>query len=179
MKLHLGCGKKHLGNDWIHIDIKEYDNVDIVMNIKHLDFFRDGSVDEIYACHVLEHFKKNEVMQVLAEWFRVLKSDGGILRLAVPDFESVVNLYNSKKYKLATFHGLIYGGKRDEYDIHYDVYDETHLSSLLLQTGFKNVKRYDWRDFLPDNYDDYSRAYIPHMDFENGTLVSLNVVATK
>ena len=29
------------------------------------------------------------------------------------------------------------------------------------------------------DYDDYSQAYVPHMDKENGLLISLNVEATK
>ena len=48
-----------------------------------------------------------------------------------------------------------------------------------MAAGFSNVERYDWRDFLPPGYDDYSRSYLPHMDFDHGRLMSLNVVAVK
>ena len=41
------------------------------------------------------------------------------------------------------------------------------------------MQRYDWRDFLPDGFDDYSRCYLPHMDFEHGQLMVLNVTAEK
>ena len=178
MKLHLGCGNRFLGKDWMHIDICNNKNIDYVMDIRNLGRFEDDSIDEIYACHVFEHFKVNEIIDVLKEWYRVLKPDSK-LRLAVPDFESIVNLYLTKKYDLSIFHGLIYGGYKDEYDIHYNIYDQKYLSELLRNIGFKEVYRYDWKDFLPENYDDYSRAYIPHMDFENGTLVSLNLLAIK
>jgi predicted SAM-dependent methyltransferase len=178
MKLHLGCGSKYLGNDWIHIDILKNENIDIVMDVRKLDFLNNNSIDEIYACHILEHFKKNEVIDILKEWYRVLKPNG-ILRIAVPDFESIVKLYLTNKYDLSIFQGLIYGGNKNEYDIHYKVYDMKHLSNILSNIGFKNIERYDWKDFLPKNYDDYSRAYIPHMDFENGVLVSLNIIAIK
>lgn len=148
------------------------------MNIKNLEMFEKQSVDEIYACHVFEHFKKNEIIDVLNEWFRVLKN-GGKLRIAVPDFESVVNLYVSGRYNIELFNGLICGGQKNEYDIHYNIYDEKYLCSLLKKVGFQEVNRYEWRDFLPQNYDDYSKAYIPHMDFENGKHMSLNLIAIK
>jgi hypothetical protein len=45
--------------------------------------------------------------------------------------------------------------------------------------GFKNVHRYDWRQTIHKDYDDFSQAYIPHMDKEHGILISLNVEAEK
>ena len=52
----------------------------------------NNSVDLIYASHVLEYFDRNEVKNVLGEWYRVLKK-GGLLRVAVPDFEAIVKVY--------------------------------------------------------------------------------------
>jgi hypothetical protein len=49
----------------------------------------------------------------------------------------------------------------------------------LEKYGFHNVERYDWRDFLPSGFDDLSRAYIPHLSFNDGVLMSLNVKAVK
>ena len=45
--------------------------------------------------------------------------------------------------------------------------------------GFKEVYRYDWRETEHSNIDDFSQAYIPHMDKENGELMSLNIEAIK
>jgi len=45
--------------------------------------------------------------------------------------------------------------------------------------GFKNVKRYDWHETEHSHIDDFSQCYLPHMDKENGKLMSLNVEATK
>ncbi|MDR0913319.1 MAG: methyltransferase domain-containing protein [Methanobrevibacter sp.] len=88
MKLHLGCGEKYL-EGFTHCDIRKYHHVDYVIPVDDLPF-DDESVDEIYACHVLEHFGRHEVLNVLKEWSRVLKTDG-FLRIAVPDFDSIVN----------------------------------------------------------------------------------------
>jgi len=62
---------------------------------------------------------------------------------------------------------------------HYTTFDFGYLKELLEKSGFQSIKRYDWKEFLPDDYDDYSRSYFPHMDFENGRLMSLNVIARK
>jgi hypothetical protein len=57
-------------------------------------------------------------------------------------------------------------------------YDFLSLKRVLETAGFKDVKKYDSKSFLPANYDDYSRAYYPHMD-ESGMLMVLNVECTK
>ena len=114
---------------------------------------------------------------VLKEWYRVLKFNGK-LRIAVPDFNAIVEEYQSS-HNLELIMGLLYGGQNYEYNYHYQAYDFNRIDMLLKQVGFSKVERYDWRDFLPKGYDDFSRAYIPHMDFGNGRLMSLNVIAIK
>jgi predicted SAM-dependent methyltransferase len=126
---------------------------------------------------VLEHFKRGEVEAVFREWRRVLTADG-ILRAAVPDFAAIAAEYADAP-DLDLVLGLLYGGQNYEYNFHYQAYDFDRLKSLLEKSGFASVQRYDWKDFLPEGYDDYSRAYLPHMDFENGRLMSLNVTARK
>ncbi len=176
MKLHIGCGKKYISG-YKHLDVIDFEHVDFVCDTRHLTMIKDASVSEIYACHILEHVERNEVVEVLREWNRVLKS-GGVLRVAVPDFEAVVAEYLEKQ-DLQCFQGLLYGGQTYDYNYHHVAFDYDVLTSFLFDAGFSGVERYDWRDFLPENYDDYSRSYLPHMDFENGRLMSLNVVAKK
>jgi hypothetical protein len=62
---------------------------------------------------------------------------------------------------------------------HKTTYDFNSLSDLLEQCGFLNVETYDWRETEHASFDDHSQAYKPHMDKESGTLISLNVEATK
>ena len=108
LKLNLGCGPTNFGKDWIHIDSGEFDHIDKrYKSIVDLDFEAE-SVDLIYASHVLEYFDRKEATKVLLEWFRVLKN-GGILRLAVPDFEVMANLYCKGEYPLDRFLGPLYG----------------------------------------------------------------------
>lgn len=179
IKLSLGSGKVNLGEDWTHIDATSYEHVEY-SNIIDLSKFADNSVEIIYASHVLEYFDRQEVIGILKEWKRVLKKDG-ILRLAVPDFESMSELYYLRKVPLFNFLGPLYGkmesGGRTVY--HKTCYDFASLGELLKFIGFGRVTKYDCEEKIPhNNLDDQSHAYIPHMD-KKGTLISLNVEAVK
>ena len=61
------------------------------------------------------------------------------------------------------------------------VFDFATLAEGLEAVGFRNVRRYDWRetDVGKLGIDDYSQAYLPHMDKESGRLMMLNVEADK
>lgn len=176
MKLHIGCGERFL-RGWRHFDAREFPHVDYVGEAEDLSRFDDASIDEIYACHILEHFRRAEVANVLKEWYRVLRR-GGVLRIAVPDFGAIVDEYMKTK-NLSSMMGLLYGGQGYEGNFHFQAYDFERMRQLLTEAGFHSVARYEWRGFLPEGYDDFSRAYLPHMDFEHGRLMSLNVVAGK
>lgn len=172
MKLHLGCGKRYIPG-FVHVDAIDYPHVDHVTTIDNLSFIPDRSVDLIYNCHVLEHFKRRDVGRVLNEWARVLKP-GGTLRISVPDFAKLCEVY--QRYgKLDLVVGALFGRQDYLYNIHYNVFDFASLAHFLEQAGFVNVRRYDWRRTEHADVDDFSQAYIPHMDKEHGTLISLNV----
>lgn len=176
MKLHLGCGKRYIPN-FIHIDIVEYPHIDHVATIDNLSFLQDDCVDLIYNCHVLEHFKRRDVERVLQEWYRVLKP-GGVLRISVPDFAALCEVY--QRYgKLDLVIGAIFGRQDYLYNIHYNIFDLSALSDILQRSGFTNIRRYDWRVTEHCDIDDFSQAYIPHMDKEHGMLISLNVECDK
>lgn len=175
-KLHIGCGKVYIPG-FIHIDAMDYPHIDFKRTADDLSIFENESVDLIYACHILEHFKRNDVDRVLHEWFRVLKSDG-VLRLSVPGFEELVTIYQ-KHHDLDLILGPLVGGQTYLYNYHYMVYDFPTLSKRLKRIGFKIINRYDWRKTEHAGIDDYSQAYIPHMDKEHGLPVSLNVEAVK
>ena len=65
------------------------------------------------------------------------------------------------------------------YNFHYNIFDEPSLTALLEEAGFVDVQRWDWRTTEHAEVDDFSQAYLPHMDKEKGTLISLNLEATK
>jgi predicted SAM-dependent methyltransferase len=176
VRLHLGCARKRL-DGWVNVDIDPNERVDLICDVSKLSAFGDGTVDEIYACHILEHFGRAKVVPVLCEWNRVLKV-GGTLRVAVPDFESCVQLYLKRRSDLFQLAGLLHGGQQNQYDYHHIAFDLQNMADLLSRCGFKDTTRYKPEDFLPKGFDDFSLAYLPHND-RNGTLMSLNVTAIK
>lgn len=177
-RLHLGCGEKKI-EGFINIDIQDYENVDVVSDISNLPY-NNNSVDEIYSCAAIEHFGRHEWVKVVSHWHHILK-EGGVLRISTADFEACCHEYLENK-EIEKLFGLIVGGQKDYTDQHGMIFDFRFLKKELEKIGFTNVRRYDWRTFGPfkdKNYDDYSRSYLPHLDFMNGRLMMLNIICEK
>ena len=89
------------------------------------------SVDCIYAGHIIEHFEKKELIQLMNEFHRVLKKWGSIILSAPTD-------YNSFFYAEWT---------------HVRPYNHWSLPWLLHDFSFKNIDRmYPKLSFLPKKY---------------------------
>jgi predicted SAM-dependent methyltransferase len=182
MLAHLGCGKRRLAG-YVHVDLADYPHIDHRHDIRTLPMFPDSSLNGIYASHSLEYFDRVEVVEVLAEWRRVLRP-GGFLRLAVPDFAALNAVY-AETGDIAQVLGPIYGRWSPTPGLviyHKTAYDAASLTAVLKEAGFVGVRPWDWRQvFTGENagFDDYSQAYSPHMDKENGRLMSLNLEADK
>ncbi len=175
-RLHLGSGKKPI-HGWVNIDALREVNPDSVQDVFTLPMVGNDCVDIIYASHVLEHSSRKTCRDVLSRWYQVLKP-GGILRIAVPDIEAAMKWYLVHG-DIGEISGFLWGGQRNDYDFHGVGWDFTSLANLLMAVGFKRVARYDWK--LTDHAycDDYSQAYLPHMDKIHGQPMSLNVEAVK
>lgn len=182
MKINLGCWKRDLPG-FTNVDICDMPHIQYKHGVDTLPMFEDNSAELIYASHVFEYFDRQKGAEVLKEWFRVLKS-GGTLRIAVPDFSKIVWLYQETGDIQKTL-GMLYGrmevdtpeGKQTLY--HKTTYDFDSLKIMLLEAGFTNIRTYDWKKTIHKDYDDHSQAYYPHMDKENGMLMSLNMEADK
>ena len=178
IKINLGCGWRDFGKDWIHIDGGDYDHLD--SDDIFIKEYESNSADLIYSSHFIEYLDREEVIPLLERWKEVLKPNG-VLRLAVPNFEVYANLYSSGEYPLDNFLGVLYGKMpmSDKTIYHKTVYDFDSIKKLLEGVGMKEVKKYDWEKTEHSEFDDHSQAYLPHMDKENGTLMSLNVECLK
>lgn len=130
-------------------------HVDVVTDLRDLSAFRTGSVTEVYAAHVLEHFSHRELSKVLWEWTRVL-SDGGRLRLAVPDFDKIIALYRASGQDVESIELALMGGQSYEQNCHYSLFNFSRLNSLLQKLGYTTIGRYDPFGFLPKGVQDES-----------------------
>ena len=83
----IACGEKPL-KGYVNVDLKEPSNLNGYAFQAH-DLRRplpycSGSVDEIYAKHIVEHFTPGEWGQIKYDWVRVLRK-GGRLIIETPD----------------------------------------------------------------------------------------------
>lgn len=182
IRAHLGCWHRIIPG-FVHVDLCDMPHIDHKSGIDHLPFFADGSVDLIYCSHALEYFDRDKAREVLKEWHRVL-APGGVLRLAVPNFEALIKVYNQTK-ELDRVLGPLYGkmgittpvGPATIY--HKTTYDERSLAALLKESGYVDPQIWDWRETEHAYIDDHSQAYFPHMEKQEGLLISLNMQARK
>ena len=167
LKLHLGCGKRDFGPDWVHIDAADFPHI-TYKSVTRLPY-KDKTVDVIYASHLIAYFDRDEIIKVFNEWHRVLKP-GGLLRIATPDFYFMSKLYYESRINLRQILGPMYGKMDIGIDIyHKTVYDFPSLQTTLNLCGFKNVQRYNHEKTEHAHIDDHSAAYLKNV------CISLNV----
>jgi predicted SAM-dependent methyltransferase len=169
INLHLGCGSINHPK-FINIDGLSAPHIHYVRPIDDLSIFKDNSVDLIYACHCLEHFLYAEVPKVLAEWFRVLKS-GGILRLSVPNFDLLLDVYRENGNDLNTIILPLMGGQDYKFNFHMAVFNRANLESFLKNAGFKQAQEWQPGSCELTTFNDWSarKALI------NGKYYSINL----
>jgi hypothetical protein len=81
LRLNLGCGDKILPG-YVNVDVapsRGGQRPDVLCDLHRLEPFADDSADEVMAIHVVEHFWRWEVADVLREWLRVLKPGGRMI----------------------------------------------------------------------------------------------------
>ena len=174
--LHIGCGKIN-SPEFINIDALPYPHVHVVTDrIKELSQFADKSVDLVYMCHILEHIRTPGVMQVLNEMRRMLKV-GGVLRLSVPDFDRLIDVYREAGGDLNAIRMQLMGGQESDYNTHYGVFNHRSLSGLLQKAGFRAVRTWDPSNCRHHDFKD--KACKVMKAGEREILISLNLEAVK
>jgi predicted SAM-dependent methyltransferase len=174
--VHIGCGPKK-SPEYINVDAQPYPHVHIVTDdMTNLSDFDSGTVDMVYMCHILEHIKQADLADVLSEMRRVLKN-GGVLRLSVPDFDLLVDVYNASGKDISAICRQLMGGQDHEYNIHYSVFNSESLAAALKASGFGEVRTWD-----PDNcqYHDFKDRASRKLKAGGGEYpISLNLEAVK
>jgi predicted SAM-dependent methyltransferase len=176
-RLHLGCGHVHL-QGFCNVDALPTPAADVLDDIRTLKRFPDGSVEEIYTCHVLEHFGHDEVEPLLQRWRQLLKP-GGKLRISVPDLDRIVQVYaknwpHFQKPGHTPWIGLIYGGQTTPYDFHKTGFNACWLRYVLEHNGFKDCEEYAHQPHFVPGTVDASLVFEPFGEF-----LSLNMIATR
>jgi predicted SAM-dependent methyltransferase len=167
MKLNLGARTTKIPG-FKNVDIKKMPGVDIVADISMLPL-RDNTVDEIYASHCLEHFSHTMTVDVLKEWYRVLKK-AGKLELAVPNFDQAIKVYLTTGMLTDWLRNFLWGDQIYREAYHYTCFTKPTLMECLSEAGFTKMKAIE---SMPYGLMDCSTLSI------NGIPLSLNMEAIK
>jgi hypothetical protein len=145
VKLNLGAGI-HRPQGFHTVDLH---HADTVMSLTDFPWpWADGSVSEILASHVLEHFDRHTGLVFLTECWRLLRPDG-VLRLAVPDYDLFADCQVSGDWGPIQGYGWrdanhFFGGDATEERLHYRhryAYTFENLAYKLREVGFFMVTR--------------------------------------
>jgi len=150
-RLNLGCGAKPLPG-YVNVDVVEArggKQPDVICDLHRLEPFADASADEILAVHVVEHFWRWEIVEVLREWVRVLRP-GGTMIIECPNLLSACQevLRNPLRNAGAGKEGrrsmwVLYGDPRwqDPLMCHRWAYTPESLAAVMREAGLTAVRR--------------------------------------
>jgi SAM-dependent methyltransferase len=151
VRLNLGCGDKILPG-YVNVDVVEARagmKPDVVCDLHDLAPFDDASADEILSVHVVEHFWRWEIRDVLREWVRVLKP-GGKMVVECPNILSACRTFleNPAQFSREGQDGqrtmwVFYGDPKwkDPLMIHRWGYTPESLRDLLGEVGLTDVRQ--------------------------------------
>jgi len=160
LKVHLGSGPINI-QGWINVDARSYEHVHVVSNGFELREFADEAISEIYLCHVLEHFSFVEV-EALLKSLKVKLRKGGVIRISVPSFDKLIEIYKRCGSDITKVQFALMGGQDYQYNFHKSLYNLKSLRQLLEDCGYSNVL--EWETLVDFGVD--------LGDWSNGTFIT-------
>jgi len=145
-KVNVGCGRD-VREDYINVDNRKIEGVDVVADLRELPF-KESSLDEILASHVLEHFTERDAKLVLAYWFSLVKK-GGQVRIIVPNIDIMAKRYTSGDITWSALRSVILGGQDYASDHHFNQFSPDSLEALVKEalpsakSSFEQVARHN------------------------------------
>jgi SAM-dependent methyltransferase len=122
---------------------------DVLCDLHRLTPFADASADEILSVHVVEHFWRWEVLDVLREWVRVLRP-GGLMVLECPNLISACEAFLADPERMSgpgnegqRTMWVFYGDPawQDPLMVHRWGYTPQSLARLMQEAGLVNVRQ--------------------------------------
>ena len=151
IRLNLGCGDKILPG-FVNVDVVEAragKSPDVICDLRDLSVFPDDHADEVMAVHVVEHFWRWEVEDILREWVRVLKP-GGRMVLECPNLKSACEAFLANP-DMASQSGkagqrsmwVFYGDPqwKDPLMVHRWGYTPQSLAALMQAVGLEDARQ--------------------------------------
>ncbi len=161
VRLNIGCGSNPIPG-WLNIDrVARAPGVITDIDITTLPY-PDGSIDEVLAEHVFEHFSFAEEGLVWLEMARTLRQ-GGRLTIEVPDFEWVCSAFlaanddwqdfyiighpdhyagcgRSLDQRWGILQTMFFGNQNGAGQFHRSAYTEGKLRAIASSLGFQSIE---------------------------------------
>lgn len=155
-KLHIGCGNIRLANH-VNIDIQKTPATDITCDCRCLsNYFLDNTFEHILSNAWFEHIWLFEQESCLKSIHKVLKENGFLYLIGLPDFEVIVDYYRKGKKVPGPYslnknlgnvmrytHGLTPKHINDKNNfqiicqLHKSLIDKSMMEYMLKNSGFK------------------------------------------
>jgi len=140
MRLHLGCGRNKL-KGYLNCDISSEVKPNKVIDLEKKLPFKDNSIDEILAEHVLEHIRN--FVPLMHEFYRVCKK-GSKIKIKVP-FYSAWGQFSDpthvRFFSPFTFDYFKKGNYSHEVGCDVDMFD---VKKVRLNFGVGRTKKLNW-----------------------------------
>ncbi len=147
-KIHIGCGDVRMPN-YLNVDFRATKATDITHNCANLDIFPQNTYSVIFANAFLEHLYRKQCMMCLKSAQKILKPDGVMVVLGLPDFRRIAQAYINKeegivseKFDLFDVYRYTHGDPEQYPDwwlqqLHKSLFDRDKIATLLTQSGFR------------------------------------------
>jgi predicted SAM-dependent methyltransferase len=132
VRLDIGCGNQKLEG---YLGVDAYVDTDVKAEMWNIPM-ADGSADEIYSSHALEHVPMAKVQITLKEWMRLLKP-GAKLLLQVPNLDYAARFWLTHKPEEHSWAEMIlFGNQAHDGEFHKCGFTPMGLQGDLQQCGF-------------------------------------------
>ena len=150
IKLNLGCGGIKW-QDFINVDLYPYDKsikdhsrngcvANAFADMRSLSL-QQNSVDEIFTSHTIDHFYRWEAIEMLKDWYSILKPNA-YLTIEAADFNRcVLWLFHPNRKKRELAKNQFYGNQLDriEYETHRYLWTPKELTKVLKDIGYRKI----------------------------------------
>lgn len=137
LRVNVGCGHIPI-EGYLNTDMRDLPGVDVVAEAAGLPF-EPGTVAEIHAAHLLEHFPIEHLRRVVLPHWRGLLRPGGVLHAIVPDAEAMLADFAAGEMSFDDLREVTYGLQDYEGDYHFNMFSRDQLAGLLREAGFVDV----------------------------------------
>ena len=185
MKVDFG-GVGHYKNGVVTVNIDPDTNPDLLCDIspraheleKH---FKNDSLDQISAFHVLEHMKPEDLFPSLTYWRTFLNSRGRLL-VVVPDMETELRHYAQGLIEFETVASIAFNrtpyADQSPYQQHYWMFTRSTLSKMLVNAGYYDIEPFG-AEIYPDAWQFDSPGMHHDGDWKRYAFPNLRLLAYK